>query len=365
VADALEAGVARALGGVVEDLDALVAAGVAGAHRAPRAARPGGQLGGGRAVGGVAERARRGAHVAAPPGGERRARAEAAGGALDGDRAVGAAHVVVVGRGGAPARERRGAERVGHRRRDDVDHAAQRVGAVEHARRPLDHLDALGGRGLDVRRVVVPPRLRLAALAVVEGDHAVVRHPADHGLADAGGHGERAHARHLLERLAERGPLRGAQRGALEHRHRLRRVLRARGRGAGRHLHRRQLDEGGAEGHVEGADAGGEREAPGLRRPPDARDAHRVRPRRHGGETVPTIVARDDGAAQLDELDARARHGRAGRIGHAAVEGGGAALGRGGRGDHGEQDGDARNGRAEHGGVDRDGAGRQARGTRV
>ena len=330
--DELEAGVAGVPHRVVEDLDPLVAPRVAHGRRAPRAAVAERPFGGEGAVVGVREHACGGAHAAAATQRDGAARAEAARRRFRRQRPVRAAHVVVVGGREAPAHEARHVDRVGHRRRDHVDHPAERVRAVEHARRPLDDLHPLGGGGLHVRGVVVPPRLRLGALPVVERHHAVVRHPADHRLSDPRGHAQAADARHLLERLAERRALRGAQLRALDDAGGLRRALRARGGGGRGHLHGGELYARGT--HAQGQLGVARRHAHAARlgHEPDAREAHRVAPGGHGAEAEASVVGGNVAAPQLDDHDAHAGERHAGRVPDLPTENVRAALGGGGGG---------------------------------
>src|SRR5207249_3677731 len=50
---------------------------------------------------------------------------------------------------------------IGQRLRDDVDHPAEGIGAVQHARRPANQLDTTDERRLDRRPIFIAPRVVL------------------------------------------------------------------------------------------------------------------------------------------------------------------------------------------------------------
>ncbi len=93
----------------------------------------------------------------------------------------------------------------------DVDHAAQRIGAVQHARRSSDHLDALRVGRFDVGAVLVTPLLRLESLTIIQHEDAIGRETPDHRLADPDARTEAVNPGDAIERLTKARRLRGTQ----------------------------------------------------------------------------------------------------------------------------------------------------------
>jgi hypothetical protein len=90
------------------------------------------------------------------------------------------------------------------RRMHEVDDAAHRLRAVQHAGWSANQLDPLREPGLDGRRMTPAELLVVQSHAVVQHTNPIFRDPPDHRRAQGVAGRDECHARDLRERLAER-----------------------------------------------------------------------------------------------------------------------------------------------------------------
>ena len=93
--------------------------------------------------------------------------------------------------------------RIGDRFGDHVDHAAQRVRPVQHARGTANHLHAVGEARIGRWAVLVAPRVVLQTPAVIEHQHTRPREPANHRLADLSAGRQRANPGDVGKRVRQ------------------------------------------------------------------------------------------------------------------------------------------------------------------
>jgi hypothetical protein len=86
---------------------------------------------------------------------------------------------------------------------DDVDHAAEGVGAVRHRRRPPHDLDALHLRGIEERGVRAVAAHAVHRAAVHQHEHALAGEPANRRALLPGAVLVAVHARERLQHVSE------------------------------------------------------------------------------------------------------------------------------------------------------------------
>ena len=105
---------------------------------------------------------------------------------------------------GAPKELHRAAHALhGHVVREEVEHAADGVGAVEQRSRTLHDLGPVDGKLVDLQAVVVAPLLSLVLDAVLRHHEAVEAQAAYDGLALPAAYGHGLYAGDVLKRLHE------------------------------------------------------------------------------------------------------------------------------------------------------------------
>ena len=291
----------------LEQLELAAVAAVAQRRTAARAARPDRRLPRQRVEAGVVELARRSVEAAreaadpvdAPP--PSAARPLHAGGGVDLGVVAGARELErAADRGGS-------AVRVGELLGDHVHHPAQRVGAVQHARRPADHLDALRQPRVDRGTVLVAPRVVFQPAPVLEHQHSGSGEPPDDRLADLLPRGEGVDPREVGEGVGERHALLAAQLAFGERVARERRGARIERSAGRRHGDRLDPHGGALERHVQrGAHTPGDRDVARQRCEPRRTHGHGVTPGGQFGEPEAAVGLRQRDPVQLRDDDHRA-----------------------------------------------------------